>query len=241
LPKNDEGEFELVLGNRQLLSVFAIVVILLGAFFSMGYVVGRNSSAAAPEVARSEKAKPDRDADSPDNSSETPAGASATPLAPETAPSEPAAEAGKPASQPPAVASAKPEPLGVPEVKPKPAPSPAPVEPPVRAASPRVHAPAPPIHSATAPIHSGTSPIHAPSAGEPASGEYWQVVATARPDAEIIAEALGKKGFHAVLAPAPKEGIFRVLVGPLADAPTQAQTRTGLEAAGFRNPLMRKY
>jgi hypothetical protein len=74
-----------------------------------------------------------------------------------------------------------------------------------------------------------------------AAGQYWQVVATARPDAEIIAEALAKKGFHAVLSPAPKEGVFRVLVGPLADAPTQAQTRTNLEAAGFKNPIMRKY
>ena len=42
MPKNDEGEFELVLGNRQLISVFLIVVVLLGVFFSMGYIVGRN-------------------------------------------------------------------------------------------------------------------------------------------------------------------------------------------------------
>jgi cell division septation protein DedD len=66
-------------------------------------------------------------------------------------------------------------------------------------------------------------------------------VATTRPDAEIISEALSRKGFHAVLAPAPKDGIFRVLVGPLADAPAQAQARTNLEAAGFKNPIMRKY
>ena len=44
MARNDEGEFELVLGNRQLISVFLIVVILLGVFFSMGYIVGRNSS-----------------------------------------------------------------------------------------------------------------------------------------------------------------------------------------------------
>lgn len=67
------------------------------------------------------------------------------------------------------------------------------------------------------------------------------MVATARPDAEIIAEALGKKGFHVVLAPAPKDGIFRVLVGPLANASTQASTRTNLESAGFKNPILRKY
>jgi hypothetical protein len=44
MAKNDEGEFELVLGNRQLLSGFFIVVILFGLFFTMGYIVGRHSS-----------------------------------------------------------------------------------------------------------------------------------------------------------------------------------------------------
>src|SRR5690242_10721564 len=38
-----DGEYELVLGNRQLLSAFFIVVVLFGVFFTMGYVVGRNS------------------------------------------------------------------------------------------------------------------------------------------------------------------------------------------------------
>ena len=41
MPKNEDGEFELILGNRQLLSVFFIVVVLLGVFFTMGYIVGR--------------------------------------------------------------------------------------------------------------------------------------------------------------------------------------------------------
>jgi cell division septation protein DedD len=67
------------------------------------------------------------------------------------------------------------------------------------------------------------------------------VVATARPDAEIITETLTKKGFHAIMAPAPKDGIFRVLVGPLKDSSSQAQARTDLEAAGFKNPIVRKY
>ena len=44
MPKNEEGEFELILGNRQLLSVFFIVVILVAVFFTMGYIVGRNSA-----------------------------------------------------------------------------------------------------------------------------------------------------------------------------------------------------
>src|SRR6185437_5685962 len=58
MPKNEDGEFELILGNRQLLSVFFIVVILLGVFFTMGYIVGRNSSPlAAAETAPPRKAE----------------------------------------------------------------------------------------------------------------------------------------------------------------------------------------
>jgi cell division septation protein DedD len=52
VPKNEDGEFELILGNRQLLSVFFIVVVLFCVFFTMGYIVGRNSSpVSTPEIA----------------------------------------------------------------------------------------------------------------------------------------------------------------------------------------------
>lgn len=56
MPKNEDGEFELILGNRQLLSVFFIVVILLGVFFTMGYIVGRNSTPVEVQ-ARTREAK----------------------------------------------------------------------------------------------------------------------------------------------------------------------------------------
>lgn len=46
MPRNEDGEFELVLGNKQLISVFLIVSVLLGVFFTMGYVVGSNSNSA---------------------------------------------------------------------------------------------------------------------------------------------------------------------------------------------------
>jgi len=201
LAKNDEGEFELVLGNRQLISVFLIVVILLGVFFSMGYLVGR-SSAPIPQV------------DTARNGGSTkpivvehPSSGGASPAA---TPTQDAAPASTEAKSPPAdTASTHPA---------QTAPSPAPA--PVREEKPAASAPA----SVT---------------GEPPAGEYWQVVATTRPDAEIIAEALTKKGFKAIVAPAPKENLFRVLVGPLKDS--AGQTRTNLEAAGFKNPLMRKY
>jgi len=58
MKNNETGEFELVLGNRQLLSGFFVVVILFAVFFVMGYIVGRNSSppsrlAASTDLARS--------------------------------------------------------------------------------------------------------------------------------------------------------------------------------------------
>jgi hypothetical protein len=58
MPKNDEGEFELVLGNRQLLSGFFIVVCLFGLFFTMGYIVGRHSFPAPVNTASGASQEP---------------------------------------------------------------------------------------------------------------------------------------------------------------------------------------
>src|SRR5579875_405643 len=44
MKNNETGEFELVLGNRQLLSGFFVVALLFGVAFAMGYIVGRNSA-----------------------------------------------------------------------------------------------------------------------------------------------------------------------------------------------------
>src|SRR5262249_14910386 len=40
---NETGEFEIVVGNKQLLSTFFVIVLLCGAAFVMGYVLGENS------------------------------------------------------------------------------------------------------------------------------------------------------------------------------------------------------
>ncbi len=45
--KTSEGEQELVLGNKQLLGIFFVVVALLGVFFSLGYIIGRNTANAS--------------------------------------------------------------------------------------------------------------------------------------------------------------------------------------------------
>src|SRR5258706_14478150 len=58
MPRNEEGDFELVLGNRQLLSGFFIIVTLFAVFFSMGYVVGRYSSPAPMNTAAAQESAP---------------------------------------------------------------------------------------------------------------------------------------------------------------------------------------
>lgn len=102
MPKNEDGEFELILGNKQLLSVFFIVVVLLGVFFTMGYIVGRNSPLPATEVASEKKEtkplvvdsaapastpQPVKPAEAP-----TPAPTETAPQQPETAKPEPRRE-----------------------------------------------------------------------------------------------------------------------------------------------------
>ena len=128
MPRNDDGEFELILGNRQLMSVFFIVVILLGVFFAMGYIVGRNSSpVGGPEVAsRTSDTKP-VDADTSSSTKREPARETAKENAPADAPKEAASQPKETASQQgPATKPAPP---------PEPAPAPAPAKTSARAST----------------------------------------------------------------------------------------------------------
>ena len=115
MPRNDDGEFELILGNRQLMSVFFIVVILLGVFFAMGYIVGRNSSpVGAPDVASHRPDAKPVDADTSAPTRETTKSAQAdVPKEADSQPKETASQQG-PATKPPP--------------PPEPAPAPAPVK-----------------------------------------------------------------------------------------------------------------
>jgi cell division septation protein DedD len=94
VPRNEDGEFELLLGNRQLMSVFFIVVILLGVFFAMGYIVGRNSSpvTAGESASRLSETKPVT-AEAPSSTPETAAPTAAA------APTETASQIPETASQ----------------------------------------------------------------------------------------------------------------------------------------------
>src|SRR5579862_4168154 len=111
------------------MSVFFIVVILLGVFFAMGYIVGRNSSpVGAPEVAS-------RRADTQPGATDTPSSTRETTrdTTKETAAPAPA-DAKDADSQPKETASQK-GPATKPAPPPEPAPAPAPVKASARAAT----------------------------------------------------------------------------------------------------------
>src|SRR5258708_13350531 len=105
---NETGEFELVVGNRQLLSGFFIVVLLFAVAFAMGYVVGQNS----PKALRAASVEPAPVSLTPSDARPQPAQSipAATPPA-ETA-KAPATEAakGQPTTQPPAADTPAPAP-----------------------------------------------------------------------------------------------------------------------------------
>jgi hypothetical protein len=203
VPKNEDGEFELILANRQLLSVFFIVVVLLGVFFTMGYIVGRNSGPAQVDVASARK--PDSKPIVVESTSpqETPAPISAPPV---STPTPTSTQPQQPVEEP------KPE-------KKVEAPSPKP-EPPAKKESKKdkekaKEKPAP----ASAP----------PTAGQ----AYLQLGATAKAEADVMVDLLHQKKFKAIAAEIPeKPGVYRILVGPLPDGSLN-KTKSDLTSAGF--------
>jgi hypothetical protein len=200
---NESGEFELVVGNRQLLSGFFIVVLLFAVAFAMGYVVGQNSP-------RSSKLGNEVSAQTPSPVPDArPAPAAAVPT--ETPKS---AEA---ASEPPA------ETAGDAQAESE---APQPTTRPARDILPAKSSP----------------PAEAPVATAPAQlspGTYWQVVAVAQHEAEVMAAALKEKGFAVVLSPGPK-GLTRVLVGPYNNKEALGRAKTDIESSTGLHPFLFK-
>ena len=173
MPKNEDGEFELILANRQLLSVFFIVVILLGVFFTMGYIVGRNSGPAPVDVASHKPESKPMVVDSPAPPQESAAAIPTTP-APDT-------------SAPTATKQQQPVPE---EVKPEPAKVEEPVK---KEPTKKEKAKEREREKEKAP----PAPAAAPPA-TPASGQtYLQLVATAKAEADVMVDDPGVSRRHA--------------------------------------------
>lgn len=100
MSKNETGEFELVLGNKQLLSVFFIVVILLAVFFTMGFIVGRNSSPPQLEATNRKQDRSPLVVDSPNAPPPTQIPSAATPMVEDKKKPEPVVETKAPEKAP---------------------------------------------------------------------------------------------------------------------------------------------
>jgi cell division septation protein DedD len=203
---NETGEFELVVGNKQLLSGFAIVVLLFGVGVAMGYILGQN----APRSAKLQQEATAAGAASAADSRPQPA----APVAPavQQQPATPATDAGGAA---PPTDSAEP-----------------PAQPPAQAAPPQpTTQPAREVTASAPPA----LPIPAAAPGavpEAPPGNYWQVMALPQADAEGVMRTLKDQGFPALLSPGTKN-LTRVLVGPFADTTAMGRAKTQLEKAGF--------
>jgi len=191
--------------------VFFIVVVLLGVFFTMGYIVGRNSSPIAPaEVVAARKDSkpvvidPPTPRDSPKTSPPAPASAPPTETAAQLPPRE------------------EPKPVETPKAEPKPEPV---QERAIKAAPPKP-LPAKPVKQAPVPSAAGGS--------QPTGGEtYLQLVATAKAEADVMLDVLHKKGFKAIAVRHPERPeLYRVLVGPIPDNAVN-KTKSDLQSAGF--------
>ena len=207
-----DGEYELVLGNRQLLSAFFIIVILFGVFFTMGYVVGRNSAPASaaslPPATVASNQRPEAVSPGAAVPQSTAPAQSTTPV--------------QSAAPPPAVEEAK-EPAPADKFQKK---QPA-HEITVRPASPPAKKAEPTAVGGLVAVNPGPGTM------------FLQVAAVAQPQAGVVVDTLKQKGFPVKLAPGPNATLFRVMVGPFADAATLGTAKADLESAGF-HPLVRK-
>jgi cell division protein FtsN len=226
MPKSEEGEFELILGNKQLLSVFFIVVILLGVFFTMGYIVGRNSGPVDTGSRRVEPA--DMNSSSGGKSSMPQV---ATHAAAPVTEGKPLEVMPSPTVVTPAVASKEAAPTPAAAVIPTPAPGA------VNVTSKAVQAETPKGAAKAVEVAPVSPSVMVPQPGT----TFIQVRAMSKDEAEVLATVLARKGMHTVVAPGPNERIFRVLVGPAKDAADLGRMKGDLEQAGFKDAFVKKY
>jgi len=199
-----DGEHELVLGNKQLLSAFFLVVILLGVSFTMGYFVGRNTAASGFNGIQAASGAGGQRPDAAGKQLDSGAPSQATPA---------------PDSTTPAIdANAAP-------TDSKPAP-----ETPAPPAETRRETPPPPPAEKPAPRPEDSSETMASPSSEQM---YLQVFALRRSDADSQVKLLRNHGFPALLGESSKEGIYRVLVGPFKTNGEMGRTKAALKAKGF--------
>lgn len=221
MAKSDDGHYELVLGNRQLVSGFFVLVILFAIFLTLGYILGRNSVvvnepdtlASGARPSPGETASPETVRPVATSSGDRPSAAAED--APE-APRERAAgsEAAKP--------------------NPSEAETPAVTRPAVSPDS------APPSQSAaTTPraqeILNSKVKLITPRKGD----VFLQVAAIGRSESEVMGEQLQKRGYRVFLSEVPTKDLFRVLIGPFDTTARLSEMKKKLADEGLPSIVQR--
>ncbi len=218
MPRNEDGEMELVLGNRQLLSVLFILVVLLGVFFTMGYIVGRNNPSEEKIRVAVAREKVEVAGKQPPVTVDPSAGVVSTKPAPSVVETPPPSPGPVSVEVTPKKEEKKEEPKKKEEAR--------------KEAEKKKETPAP--------------PPPAPPSGNifqqtPTPGQYLQVAAIDRPGATGMVEAYRKQGFSASITPSSSPTLFRVVIGPLKSAEEIADTKTRLKKIGVDGAILRKF
>jgi len=221
----EDGEFELILGNRQLLAVLFIVIVLLGVFFVMGFLAGRSTSGVT--VAQKQAAeKPPLAVDAATTPDPNPP-ATAEPLKPETVTppaAEPPKEPAKEVKEPP-----KPEPVK--EKEP---------EKPAKKEEKKEEKKAKEEKASDERFERKGK--NGGFVEKPPAGSYLQVAASRRAEAEnMLGFITGKTGLHGFVTPSTKPEIYRVIIGPLAGSEAIAKTRVTLGELGIKDMVVTRY
>jgi len=205
-------EKELVLGNKQLVSFFFVVLALCGVFFALGYMIGRNSTKTT--IAGLDQTPP----------AQTGEGQRAQPSEPprETAQTDPGPAASAPSATTTPDTTA---PVVVPQTQPA-----------HDAPEMAVAKPAPASHDAVREANRDAGQLITPEPG----AMYLQVRALHRADAETLVKTLREQNYPALLATSSKPDFFRVLVGPYRQTADVADAKSRLKTLGFADAFVLK-
>ena len=214
---------DMVLGGRHLVGIFALLVVVLGITFTLGYLLGRSryeDQARAAAAASSAQPAPAPKSSTGAASSDAAGRAEAPPPSWDFYRSGEPAKAAELTPAPAAVAEA-PKPVAAPV-----APPPAPAKPPVAAAR-------------TAPAATQT-PAPGGSALIPKGAITLQVAALLREaDALALAQALQEKRFPTIVTTPSTDKYYRVQIGPYPDMKAANVVRRELEKQGFKSIVRR--
>lgn len=219
MPPTHEEEFELVLGNRQLLSLFFLAVVLFAVFFSFGYMVGfgRGQHDRAAVIASTEPA----DEPQPETVRLPDALLEEAPRPPEPrAEVERVSTTAQADSTPPQPERRTPVVTELPKASAKPEP--------VKQTPPKQ---TPEIRPAATAAASGAAV---------ARSIHLQVAAVRiKNDAQLMVDKLKNSGYRAALHDAG-DGWFRIVVGPFSDEAAAKADQKRLSADGLDSLLRRK-